>query len=156
MAHQHLKSFWSPSCTSAHPTMVTLVNIMVTSFSFLMSIGCPIHEIRLFQTLTLKLQGKGHGCGKKTKVIQLAEYPINLLPFHFTSIRSTIPAEEVFWNFTLKHSRSRSWVKGQGHISYPVSNGCFSNRFDVRGKIVATVDSIRQKLHIEMALRDPA
>ena len=70
----------------------------------------------------------------KSKVIQLAEYPINLLPFHFTSIRSTIPAEEVFWNFTLKHSRSRSWVKGQGHILYPVSNGCFSNRFDVRGK----------------------
>ena len=49
--------------------MVTLVNIMVmngwlTSFSF-MSIGRPIPEIKLFQTLTLKfqLQGQGHWCG---------------------------------------------------------------------------------------------
>ena len=58
-ARRHLKSLQSLSGTSAHPTMVTLVNIMVmngwlTSFSS-MSIGRPIPEIRLFQTLTLKL-----------------------------------------------------------------------------------------------------
>ena len=32
-----------------------------------MSIGHPIPEIRLFQTLTLKLQGQGHGCGQRAK-----------------------------------------------------------------------------------------
>ena len=58
-ARRHLKSPQSLSSTSAHPTIVTLVNIMVmngwlTSFSS-MSIGRPIPEIRLFQTLTLKL-----------------------------------------------------------------------------------------------------
>ena len=30
-----------------------------------MSIGCPFPEIRLFQPLTLKLQGQGHNCGQR-------------------------------------------------------------------------------------------
>ena len=33
-------------------------------FHVTMSIGHPIPVIRLFQTLTLKLQGQGHGCGQ--------------------------------------------------------------------------------------------
>ena len=32
-----------------------------------MSSGRPIPEIRLFQTLTLKLQGQGHGCGQRAR-----------------------------------------------------------------------------------------
>ena len=47
----------------------------------------------------------------KGKIIQLAQYPINLLPFHFTSIRPTIPEIQLFWNLTLKHPKSRSWVR---------------------------------------------
>ena len=87
-----------------------------------MSIGCPIPEIRLFQTLTIKLQG----CRQRANVIQLAQYPINLLPFHFTSFRPTIPEIQLFQNFTLKHPRSRSWVKSKikvtYHTKYPTNN----------------------------------
>ena len=32
-----------------------------------MSIGHPIPDIRLFQILTLKLQGQGHGCGQRAR-----------------------------------------------------------------------------------------
>ena len=32
-----------------------------------MWISCPIPEICLFQTLTLKLQGQGHGCGQRAR-----------------------------------------------------------------------------------------
>ena len=47
----------------------------------------------------------------KGKVIQSAQYHINSLPFHFTSIRPTIPEIELFWNLSLKHPRSRSWMR---------------------------------------------
>ena len=71
MARQHLKSPRSLPGTSAHPTMVTLVNIMVmngwlTSFLFHVN-QPPIPEIMLFQTLALKLQGQGHGCGQRAR-----------------------------------------------------------------------------------------
>ena len=71
MARQRLKSLRSLSGTSAHLTMVTQVNIMVmngwlTSFWFI--INRPPHsEIKLFQTLTLTLQGQGHGCGQRAR-----------------------------------------------------------------------------------------
>ena len=70
-ARWRLKSPQSLSGTSAHPTMVTLVNIMVMngwlrSFSFHVNLP-PIPEIKLFQTLTLKLQGQGHGCGQRAR-----------------------------------------------------------------------------------------
>ena len=69
MARWHLKSPRSLFGTSAHTTMATQVNIMVmngwlTSFRSL-SIGRPIPDIKLFQTLTLKLQGQGHGCDQR-------------------------------------------------------------------------------------------
>ena len=83
-----------------------------------LSIGRPIPEIKLFQTLTLKLQGQGYGCGQKGKVIQSAQYHINSLPFHFTSIRPTIPEIELFQNLTLKHPRSRSWVRSKIKVIY--------------------------------------
>ena len=69
----------------------------------------------------------------KGKVIQSAQYHINSLPFHLTSIRPTIPEIELFRNLTLKHPRSRSLseVKGQGHILYPVSNQCTSFSFHI-------------------------
>ena len=47
----------------------------------------------------------------KGKVMQLAQYLINSLPFHFTSIRPTIPEIQLFQNLTLKNPRSRSWVR---------------------------------------------
>ena len=54
----------------------------------------------------------------KGKVIQSAQYHINSLPFHFTSIRATIPEIELFRNLTLKHPRSRSWVRSKGKVTY--------------------------------------
>ena len=60
------------SSTSNHPTMVTQKSILWSwmddwhSFHY-MSISCPIPDIRLFQTLTLKLEGQGHGCGQSIR-----------------------------------------------------------------------------------------
>ena len=45
-------------------------------------------------------------------------YHINSLPFHFTSIRPTIPEIELFQNLTLKHPRSRSWVRSKVKVTY--------------------------------------
>ena len=109
MARQRLKSPQSLSGTSAHPTMVTLVNIMVmngwlTSFSF--------HVNRLSHSwdkaisdfdLEISTPGSRSWVWSKGKVIQSAQYYINLLRFHFTSIRPTIPEIELFRNLTLKH-----------------------------------------------------
>ena len=72
-ARRRLKSPQSLSGTSAHPTMVTLVNIMVmngwlTSFSF--------HVNRLSHSwdkaisdsdLKFQLQSQGHGCGQRAR-----------------------------------------------------------------------------------------
>ena len=72
-ARRHLKSPRSLSGTSAHPTMVTQVNIMVMKWIHdshpfrSLSIGRPIPEIKLFLTMTLKLQGQGHGCGQRAR-----------------------------------------------------------------------------------------
>ena len=54
----------------------------------------------------------------KGKVIQSAQYHINSLPFHFTSIRPTIPEIELFRNLTLKYPRSRSWVTSKVKVIY--------------------------------------
>ena len=67
-AYRHLKSSRSLSGITTHPPMVTQRS---TPWSWMdapftlhtMSIGPDIPEVRLFQTLTLKLQGQGHGWG---------------------------------------------------------------------------------------------
>ena len=51
-------------------------------------------------------------------VIQSAQYHINSLPFHFTTIRPTIPEIELFRNLILKHPRLRSWVRSKVKITY--------------------------------------
>ena len=98
-----------------------------------MSIANPIPEIKLFQTLTLKLQGQGHWCGQRAKSYN--QYPINSLHFHLTSIRPTIPEIQLFQNFTLKHPRSRSWVRSKVKVTcytqYPTVHLLFvSNQSD--------------------------
>ena len=105
---------WSLSGTIRPPTMITLINIMVmngwlTSFLF--------HVNRTF-----------HSWDKA-----ISDSDLETLPFHFTSIRPTIPEIQLFRNLTLKYPRSRSWVrqKGQGHILYPVSNRCTSFSFHI-------------------------
>ena len=123
-ARRRLKSPQSLSSTSAHPTMVTLVNIMVmngwlTSFSF--HVNWPSHSrdkaISDFD-LGISTPGSRSWVWSKGKVIQSAQYHINSLCFHFTPIRPTIPEIELFRNLTLKHPRSRSWVRSKVKVTY--------------------------------------
>ena len=65
----------------------------------------------------------------KGKVIQSAQYHINSLPFHFTSIRPTIPEIDLFWNLTLKHPRSRSWVRSKVKVTYCTQYPTNANSF---------------------------
>ena len=112
----------SLSGTSAHPTMVTLVNIMVmngrlTSFSF--HVNQPPHSwYKSISDSDLETPRSRPWVWSKGKVIQSAPYQINSLPFHFTSIRPTIPEIELFRNLTLKHPRSRSGVRSRDRVTH--------------------------------------
>ena len=117
-ARRRLKSPQSLSGTSAHPTMVTLVNIMVmngwlTSFSF----GRPIPGIS-DSDLEISTPRSRSWVWSKGKVIQSAQYHINSPRFYFTSIRPTIPEIELFRNLTLEHPRPRSWVRSKVKVTY--------------------------------------
>ena len=123
-ARRRLKSPQSQSGTSAHPTMVTLVKIMVmngwlTYFSF--HVNRPYHSwdkaISDFD-LETSTPGSRSWVRSKGKVIQSAQYHINSFHFHFTSIRPTIISWELFRNLTLKHPRSRSWVRSKVKVTY--------------------------------------
>ena len=121
-----LNSPQSLSDTFAHPTMVTLVNNIVmngwlTSFSF--HVNQPSHSwdkaISDFD-LEISTPGSRSWVWSKGKVIQLAQYHIHSLPFHFTSIRPTIPEIELFrnLNLTFEHPRSRSWMRSTVKVTY--------------------------------------
>ena len=118
-ARRRLKSL---SGTSSHHTMVTLVNIMVmnwwlTSFSF--HVNRPPHSWDIaISDSDLETPRSRSWVWSRGNVIQSAQYHINLLPFHFTSIRPTIPEIQLFWNLTLKHPRSRSWVRSKVKVTY--------------------------------------
>ena len=105
---------WShPGHYLAHPTMVTLVNIMVmwlddTHPFRSLSIGHPIPEIRLFQILTLKLQGQGHACGQRARPYS----PPSILLIRFLFI-----SHQCDQHF-LRYSYFEIWpwnIQGQGH-----------------------------------------
>ena len=123
-ARRRLKSPQSLSGTSAHPTMVTLVNIMVMNgwlTSFLFHVNRPSHSgDKAISNFDLKIStpGSRSWMWSKGKIIQSAQYHINSLRFHFTSIRPTIPEIEIFRNLTLKHPRSRSWVRSKVKVTY--------------------------------------
>ena len=91
--------------------MVTLVNIMVMNgwlTSSTLSIGRPIPEIRLFQTLTLKFQGQGHGCGQRAR--SYSRPSILLTLFLFISYQLD--------QQSLRYSYLEIWpwnIQGQGH-----------------------------------------
>ena len=85
-----------------------------------MSIDRPIPEIKLFQALILKfqLQDQGHGCGQRARSYNRPSIILTHFVFHFTLIRPTIPEIELFRNLTLKHPRSRSWVRSKVKVRY--------------------------------------
>ena len=95
------------------PPMVTQVNIMVmngwlTSFLFHVINQPPHSWDKAISNSDLETPRSRSWVWAKGKVIQSAQYHIDSLPFHFTSIRPTIPEIELFQNLTLKYSRSRS------------------------------------------------
>ena len=123
-ARRRLKSPQSLSGTPAHPTMVTLVNIMVmngwlTPFSFQVNRLSHSWEKAISNfDLEISTPGSRSWVWSKGKVIQSAQFHINSLCFHFTSIRPTIPETELFLNLTLKHPMSRTWVRSKVEVRY--------------------------------------
>ena len=119
------------SCTSTHPTMVTQKSMsclwMDDSHLFRsLSIGRPIPDIRLFQTLTLKLQGQVHRCGQG-KGNTFGPVPYQFASF-FISHQSDQKFLRIFRKLTLQKSKIKvlNEVQGPGHITYPISNPCTS------------------------------
>ena len=76
-----------------------------------MSIGHPIPEIRLFQNLTLKIQGQGHGWGQSWK----SQSGCNILSTHITFVpcQSSISFQ--------RYSIFKIW-QGQGQMTMMLHN----------------------------------
>ena len=89
----------------------------MTSFSFIVN-RLPHSWDKTISDSGLETPRSRSWVWSKGKVIQSAQYHINSLPFHFTSIRPTIPEIELFRNLTLKHPRSRSWVRSKVKVTY--------------------------------------
>ena len=98
-----------------------------------MSIGRPIPEIRLFQTLALKLQGQCHGCGQRAR--SYSRPSILLSRFLFISHQSNTLWDTAISKFDLETLKVNvmSEVKGKGSMlyMYPVSNRCTSFSFHI-------------------------
>ena len=82
-----------------------------------MSIGHPILELRLFQNLTLKIKGQGHGWGHSSK----SQCGSNILSTHipFVPCQSGISflSYDFFWKFDLENQGSRSLVGSQFKVT---------------------------------------
>ena len=128
-ACQRPKSPRSLSLTAAHPSMITLVNVMVmngwlTSFSY--HVNRPSHFWdKTISDSDLETPRSRSQVWSKSKAIQLSQYFINSFPFHLTPIRPTKPEIQLFQSLTLEHPKSRSWVrskvKGTYHTQYPTN-----------------------------------
>ena len=111
----------SLSGTSAHPTVVTLVNIMVmngwlTSFSFHVNRPSYSWDKAISDSdLEISTPRSRSWVWSKGKVIQSAQYHINSLRFRFTLIRPTIPEKELWpWNI---QGQSHEWgQRSRSHI----------------------------------------
>ena len=111
-ACRRLKSPRSLYGRSARPTMATWVNIMAMSgwlASFSFYVNRPSHYCDMIISDSDLITPRSRSwVWWKGKVIQSAQYPLNSLPFHFISIRPTIPKIQLFqiclWN-----------IPGQGH-----------------------------------------
>ena len=127
-ARQRLKSPRSQSGISAHPTMVTLVNIIImngllTSFKFHVNRSSHSWD-KAISDSDLETPRSRSWVWSKGKVIHLAQHPINSLPFHFTPIRPTIPEiQPAIVEVEMAHSdrkrkfsdRSATWQLGWDH-----------------------------------------
>ena len=142
---RRLKSPRPLSGASAHPTMVTLVNIMVmngwlTSFSFHFSQQSHSRD-KAISNPDLETPRSRSWVWSQGKVIQSAKYLIDSLPFYFTSTRPTIPEIQLFRNLTLKHPRLRSWVRSKIMVTYYTQypTDAFTFRFTSIGTIIPKI-----------------
>ena len=112
-----------------------------------MSIGNPIPEIGLFQTMTLKLQGQGHGCGQRERS---HSWP-SILSIHFLFMSHQ--SDQYF--LTCSFFEIWPWkIQGLGHewghMIYSVSNRCTSFLFHTNqnkhsAKVFAVADAAETK-----------
>ena len=82
-----------------------------------MSIGHPIPEIRLFQNLTLKIQGQGHGWGKRWK----SQHGSNILSTHIPLIPCQSASQFLRYHF-FKIWPWKSKVKVMGEVNIESHN----------------------------------
>ena len=126
---RRLKSPLSLSGTSAHPTMVTLVNIMVmkgwvTSFSFPVnrlshSWDKAISDSRVKVKVMGVVKGQGHTIGP-------VSYKLTSFSFHFNQTNNSW--DRAIFKFDLETSKVKvmSEVKGQGHPTDALPS-CFTS-----------------------------
>ena len=126
-----------------------------------MSIGHPIPEIKLFQTLTLKFQlkGQGHGCGQRARSYNRPSIILtHFLTFNINQTNNSW--DRAISKFDLETSKVKvmSEVKGQGNILYPIFNSCNSFSFHINrtnhsgdmAKIVLDLEKTHQKFKMKI------
>ena len=138
-ARRRLKSPQSLSGTSAHPTMVTLVNIMamngwLTCFSF--HANRPSHSWdKAISDFDLEIStltpGSRSWVWSKGKVIQSVIQLAHFILFHINHTNNSW--DRAISTFDLETSKVKvmSEVKVQGHILYPASNRYTSFSFHI-------------------------
>ena len=136
-ARRRLKSPRSLSGTSPHPTMVTLVNIMVmngwlTSFSF--HVKRPPHswDIAISDSDLETPRSRSWVWSRgKCRTVGPVSYQLTSFSFHINQTNNSW--DTAISKFDLETSKVKvmSEVKGQGHILYPVSNRCTSLSFHI-------------------------
>ena len=119
---RRLKSLRSLSCTSAHHTMVTLVNIMVMNWwlrSFSFHVKRPPHSWdKAISDSDLDTPRSRSWVWSKIKVTYCTQYSTNALPFLFTSFEPTISGIWPKYCLTLKkHIRKFSRKMAQITVS---------------------------------------
>ena len=97
-----------------------------------MSISHPIPNTKLFQTLTLKLQGQGHGCGQRARSYNRPSIILtHFFSFHINQTNNSWDGAISKFDLETSKVKVMSEVKGQGHTLCPVSNQCTSFSFHI-------------------------
>ena len=137
-ARLRLKSPQSLSGTSAHPTMVRLVNIMVmngwlTSFSFHVnrpsqSWDKAISDCDLEFNSEINVMGVVKGQGR---TIGLVSNSLTSFSFHMNQTNNSWDWAISKFDLETSNVKVMREIKGQGHILYRVSNRCTSFSFHI-------------------------
>ena len=86
--------------------------LKVTTFYWLTSLSFHvIPEIRLFQNLTLKIHGQGHGWGERWKSQHVSSILLTHIPFIVNW--PSYSWDMTFSKFSLENPRSRSWARSK-------------------------------------------